>query len=170
MEFQFWFANLVFFVSSASAQFCYSDADGCGPDTSAWPSRCHTGTRQSPIDLPFAPPLSPPIKLSLDNYRGSSFRIQNLGQTISIDFGGVGPSSEPHSLPDPTTGQIRQIYFCFCPFSLGQTDLGGSEHCINGKCAAMELHLVHFLASYGSQASAVIVGIHSLAVIGVLSR
>ncbi|CAL8068446.1 unnamed protein product [Orchesella dallaii] len=164
------FVLLAYQARPSSAQFCYSDADGCGPDTMAWGGSCHTGFRQSPIDLPFAPPLSPPIRLSLDNYKGSSFRIQNSGHTVSVDFVGVGgPSTTPLPFPDPTTGQIRYYNFASAHFHWGHTDRNGSEHCVQGNCAAMELHLVHFLSQYGSQADAVASGDpNALTVVGVI--
>ncbi|CAL8068448.1 unnamed protein product [Orchesella dallaii] len=156
-------------LSSAQVQFCYSDAEGCGPETLAWGGTCHTGTHQSPIDLPFVPQYSPPIHLNLDNYKGSSFRIQNTGHTASIDFIGVGgPSTTPLPFPDPTTGQIRYYNFVSAHFHWGRTDQDGSEHCVQGNCAAMELHLVHVLSQYGNQADAVASGDpNGLSVLGV---
>jgi len=82
-------------VSPTVAQvFCYSE-DACGPTSSLWPGPCQSGTRQSPIDLPFFPlsVIAPPILLNLKNYRGSSFRMQNNGHTVVVDFNGAGPSA-----------------------------------------------------------------------------
>ncbi|CAL8068450.1 unnamed protein product [Orchesella dallaii] len=157
---------------TTSQVFCYSD-EACGPTSSIWNGACQTGTRQSPIDLPYFPLsiFAPPITMNLKNYRGSSFRMQNNGHTIAIDFNGVGPSTTPLPFPDPINRnkEIRQYTFASAHFHWGRTDGNGSEHCIQNKCTAMELHLVHYLTSYGSQAAAVASGDpNALAVIGVL--
>lgn len=39
--------------SANSAEFCYEDPS-CGPNSDAWGGQCKTGSKQSPIDLPFA--------------------------------------------------------------------------------------------------------------------
>ncbi|ODM94168.1 Carbonic anhydrase 2 [Orchesella cincta] len=162
-----------FFAGPTLAQvFCYSDGS-CGPATPLWGGACQTGSRQSPIDLPYFPlsVLAPPIVLNLKNYRGSSFRMQNNGHTVQVDFNGAGPSAAPRPFPDPITRnkEIRQYIFASAHFHWGRSDFNGSEHCIQGKCTAMELHLVHYQSKFASQSDAVASGDpDALAVIGVL--
>ncbi|ODM94170.1 Carbonic anhydrase [Orchesella cincta] len=156
---------------SSCLQFCYKDAEGCGPHTSAWGGACQTGKRQSPINLPLVGSLSSPtIKLNLENYKANSFRLQNNGHSIAVDFVGQGgPSAAPRNFPDPINRQISRDYvFSGAHFHWGPSNLNGSEHCIAGVCAQMELHLVHYGAQYESQADAVASGNQALAVVGVL--
>jgi len=69
---------------------------------------------------------------------------------------------------------MRQYNFAGAHFHWGKTDGLGSEHCFqteesDTRCAAMELHLVHYLSKYGSLKEAVASeDPNGLAVIGVL--
>ncbi|CAL8068444.1 unnamed protein product [Orchesella dallaii] len=168
-------ALLALIASPALSQFCYRDSEGCGPSTSAWGGACQTGTRQSPINLPLFPLKgflsAPAIKLNLENYKGPSFRLQNNGHSIAVDFVDQGgPSSTPRQFPDPIDHSIvREYTFAGAHFHWGPSNKNGSEHCIAGVCGQMELHLVHYQTKYGSQAAAVASGDpEALSVVGVM--
>ncbi|ODM86636.1 putative carbonic anhydrase 5 [Orchesella cincta] len=142
--------------SNFSQVFCYSDGS-CGPATAivGWRA-CQTGSRQSPIDLPYFP-LS--VLASTDcpqseKLPGLFFPMQNNGHTVQVDFNGAGPSAYcPRPFPDPITRnkEIRVYTFASAHFHWGRSDLTGLNIAPQGKCTAMELHLVHYLSSYGSR-------------------
>ncbi|ODM94165.1 Carbonic anhydrase [Orchesella cincta] len=170
---QFWIAGvlLAFCASSAfSSGFCYKEDEGCGPST--WGGQCQTGTRQSPINLPLGSSHpSSTIKLDLENYKADSFRLQNNGHTIHVDFVGQGgPSSAPRAFPDPIDSSIvRDYVFAGAHFHWGTSHKEGSEHCVQNICSQMELHLVHFDNKYSSLEDAIASGDEdALAVLGVM--
>lgn len=160
------------------SHFCYTEY-GCGP--SVWPGICTSGHRQSPIRIP---PLEIPtgsFPLDYRNYKGDSFRMQNNGHSVSIDF--VGQNSPTNTIsfafPDPLArgnfqnmqGQ-RKYKLASIHFHWGTSDYStGSEHCIGLICTAFEVHFVHYLANYPDMTSALASGDeNALTVLGVLAE
>lgn len=100
---------------------------------------CQTGAQQSPIDIPASATVTPASGLALA-YQESGLKLVNNGHTVqaNVDAGSTLTLKGK-------TYELKQFHF-HAP----------SEHKINGKAFAMEMHLVH-QASDGS-----------LAVVGVL--
>jgi carbonic anhydrase len=144
--------------------FCYSGS--CGPESHLWTQVCHEGQRQTPVDIPANLKCSG-IKTRLrliGAYKGNSFRIQNSGHSVSVDFVGEsgqneGPAGKIFTFPDPLNmTQTRDYKFASAHFHWGKNNNVGSEHTVGGKSTAMEAHFVHYLASYPSLAEAVASG------------
>jgi len=163
---------------SAGSGFCYRDDEGCGPSTAEWAELCHTGTRQSPVDLPPLDLNLGTLTLRLNHYKGTSFRLQNNGHSLAFDFAGASKSSmdasETFPFPDPLSVNhllnkgVINYKLGGGHFHWGTNDTSGSEHCVGTKCYAMELHLVHYMANYSSQAEAVASGNpNALTVLGI---
>jgi len=162
---------------AAEGSFCYRDEDGCGPSTSAWPPLCHEGQRQSPIDLPADLTATGKTTLRMFGaYRNDFFRLQNSGHSVSVDFVGEsgeneGPTAVTFSFPDSLNLKERREYkFASLHLHWGTgAGMNGSEHCIGNNCALMEIHFVHYLASYASMSEAAASGDeNALTVLGVL--
>jgi len=156
--------------------FCYRDADGCGPTTHAWAEVCHSGERQSPINLPANLIPFGFTKLRLRNaYKGNFFRMSNSGHSVSVDFVGEsgqneGPTGSNFPFPDPLNPSVTRNYkFSSAHFHWGATDNVGSEHTVGSRSSAMEAHFVHYAAKYPTLADAVASGDESaLNVLGVM--
>lgn len=168
-------------------EFCYSDPE-CGPDSHHWGDLCQNGLRQSPIPLPIHAPVLPGVTaLHLHSYRGDSFRMQNNGHTVHLEFleppdsydnglgsGGLGVHGG-FGFPDPLAlarfGRDERIFYRFdsAHFHWGSHDDRGSEHCFDDRCFSMELHLVHYLSTFSSMEEAMDSGDpNALAVIAVM--
>jgi len=134
-----------------------------------WPSICSeycAGERQSPIDIITTSSL-PNITGSGLNYQTyykpgpvPSVNIKNNGHSATIS----SDSLDAHKLFEGgLDGNYTLAQF---HFHWGCDNSSGSEHTVDGKSYPMELHFVHFKASYGSLGEAIK---HSdgLAVLGV---
>ncbi|XP_037049549.1 putative carbonic anhydrase 3 [Bradysia coprophila] len=133
--------------STNSAKFCYEKAS-CGPNSNAWGGECKTGTKQSPIDLPYVSSRSMRrVKLEFTKYYYSDeFWIIDNGHTIKV------------TLTQQQRPKARMYGYEFCSeyilaeihFHWGYNASTGSEHSINNKFYAMEAHLVHFDSKYSN--------------------
>jgi len=133
-----------------------------------WPSKCSQycdGERQSPIDIVTTSPLPNMTgsALNMDNYYPGpvpSVNIKNNGHSVTISW----DSPQVHEISEGgLDGNYTLAQF---HFHWGCDNSSGSEHTVDGKSYPMEMHLVHYKASYGSLGEAIK---HSdgLAVIGV---
>lgn len=171
--------------------YCYTDPT-CGPGSDHWSDLCQEGLRQSPISLPYRAHVLPGVTgLHLDTYRCNSFRMQNNGKTVHVEFledgdgsgeNHIGPAGAnlidtelpfPHPLSPGHTpsSDDDQAYYKFeaAHFHWGHSDDHGSEHCFDNRCFSMELHLVHHLSTYESMKEALESGdSNALAVIAVM--
>lgn len=94
-------------------------------DPAAWGGTCATGTEQSPVDLTGARGVDL-ADIEFD-YAPSAVQVANTGHTIQAEYG-AGSSIEV----DGTSYDLVQFHF-HAP----------SEHTVDGRHAAAELHLVH---------------------------
>ncbi|XP_065441914.1 carbonic anhydrase 13 isoform X1 [Chrysemys picta bellii] len=99
------------------------------------------GDRQSPIDIqteetkydPALPPINP-------NYDPTSAKvILNNGHSTSVEFDDTENKSVLRGGPLNGSYRLRQIHFHW-----GASDDIGSEHAVDGKKYAAELHVVHW--------------------------
>lgn len=86
---------------------------------------CANGHNQSPINI--TNPIAVDVSNIVFNYQPTAFNIINNGHTIQVNYD-EGSSIEV----DGTTYQLLQFHFHTL-----------SEHTLNGKHSAMEMHLVH---------------------------
>uniref|UniRef100_A0A2K5DZE5 Carbonic anhydrase n=1 Tax=Aotus nancymaae TaxID=37293 RepID=A0A2K5DZE5_AOTNA len=104
------------------------------------------GERQSPVDIDthtakYDPSLKP---LSVSYDQATSRRILNNGHSFNVEF---DDSQDKAVLKGgPLDGTYRLIQF---HFHWGSTDGQGSEHTVDKKKYAAELHLVHWNTKYG---------------------
>ncbi|HEY9653164.1 MAG TPA: carbonic anhydrase family protein [Coleofasciculaceae cyanobacterium] len=93
---------------------------------------CRTGNEQSPIDLKsslLGSILSPPANIQFNYQSVISPLVQNNGHTIQVNY----------PLPSNSTMTVDGKTYKLVQFHLHTP----SEHWVNGKAAALELHLVH---------------------------
>uniref|UniRef100_A0A2R9ATI3 Carbonic anhydrase n=2 Tax=Pan TaxID=9596 RepID=A0A2R9ATI3_PANPA len=110
------------------------------------------GERQSPVDIDthtakYDPSLKP---LSVSYGQATSLRILNNGHAFNVEF---DDSQDKAVLKGgPLDGTYRLIQF---HFHWGSLDGQGSEHTVDKKKYAAELHLVHWNTKYGDFGKAV---------------
>uniref|UniRef100_A0A8I5TFR2 Carbonic anhydrase n=1 Tax=Pongo abelii TaxID=9601 RepID=A0A8I5TFR2_PONAB len=110
------------------------------------------GERQSPVDIDthtakYDPSLKP---LSVCYDQATSLRILNNGHSFNVEF---DDSQDKAVLKGgPLDGTYRLIQF---HFHWGSLDGQGSEHTVDKKKYAAELHLVHWNTKYGDFGKAV---------------
>jgi carbonic anhydrase len=115
-------------ASAHPAHWSYAGAEG--PD--AWASldhafaTCSTGVRQSPIDLSATSSEEAPANIAF-NYARDGATVANNGHTIQATFGHAGTMRY-----NGKDYQLLQLHY-HAP----------SEHIIDGKPAALEIHMVH---------------------------
>ncbi|XP_032277768.1 carbonic anhydrase 2 [Halichoerus grypus] len=110
------------------------------------------GERQSPVDIDTKAALHDPALKSLSpSYEQAvSRRILNNGHSFNVEF---DDSQDKAVLKGgPLTGTYRLIQF---HFHWGSSDGQGSEHTVDKKKYAAELHLVHWNTKYGDFGKAV---------------
>ncbi|GAB0097666.1 Carbonic anhydrase [Sergentomyia squamirostris] len=127
-----------------------------GPEN--WGGACDSGMKQSPVDLAFKASVRGKFpQLHFEDYDEpiADAKVLNTGHSIQINVG-----SPPNVVLSggglPSEYVMEQMHFHW-----------GSEHTINGRRYALELHLVHFDSKYPTIQEAV--GNRSgVAVLGVL--
>lgn len=104
------------------------------------------GERQSPVDVDTKAVVSDAAlkPLSLLYGQATSRRMLNNGHSFNVEF---DDSQDKAVLKDgPLTGTYRLVQF---HFHWGSSDDRGSEHTVDKKKYAAELHLVHWNTKYG---------------------
>ncbi|KAJ8312599.1 hypothetical protein KUTeg_009972 [Tegillarca granosa] len=106
------------------------------------------GTHQSPISIKtnqvkYDPRLQK-IKLhDFDNIFNANMSLKNNGHTVQVDLNDQNMTVTGGGLP----GKYKAQQF---HFHWGSEDRRGSEHDFNGIHYPMEMHIVHYLESYGN--------------------
>ncbi|XP_019610846.1 carbonic anhydrase 7 isoform X1 [Rhinolophus sinicus] len=122
------------------------------------------GDRQSPINIVSSKVLfSPRLKPLKFSYEGcTSISIANNGHSVQVDFNDSDDRSVMTGGPLDGPYRLKQFHFHW-----GKKHNVGSEHTVDGRSFACELHLVHWNArkysTFGEAASAP----DGLAVVGV---
>ncbi|KAI5620606.1 carbonic anhydrase [Silurus asotus] len=116
-----------------------------GPDTWHEKFPIANGPRQSPIDIVTAdaqydPELRP---LTLHYDPSVSLDIINNGHSVQVTFADDEDASTLTGGPITGTYRLKQFHFHW-----GSSDNKGSEHTVDGKMYAAELHLVHWNTAY----------------------
>lgn len=105
-----------------------------------WASRLHytecAGTRQSPVNLP-ADPTSDPLPVTLSYSSASPARLVNTGHTVELILD-KPPTPATLTVAD-TTFTLREVHF-HVP----------SEHTVQGRRYAAEIHAVHLSGQAGA--------------------
>jgi len=121
----------------ASWGYCKSN----GPDTWSKVAPAANGKRQSPIDIITASAkydetlAAKPFKVSYDASKAQ--KLLNNGHSAQVTFDSEGSSLEGGPLSHKY--QVAQFHLHW-----GKDNNSGSEHRINGKMYAAELHIVHW--------------------------
>jgi len=148
-----------------AGEWNYDDATGHGP--SYWPESYPTcgGLSQSPINILTnkvvkGTTLAP---LSFYNYYSVAdflFNITNTGHGVQINV----PNTSYRFSGDGLRGEytLEQLHFHWSQFNTE-----GSEHVVDGKSHAMEIHMVHFDASKYSSVSEALQDPQGVAVLGI---
>lgn len=120
----------------------YGENDGPSAWHKAYPIA--EGNRQSPINIVPAEadldPSLPPLFLSYD--LGSSLSISNNGHSVVVEFDDSDDRTVMRGGPLDNAYRLKQFHFHW-----GGKGCQGSEHTVEGKTYASELHLVHWNAA-----------------------
>lgn len=110
------------------------------------------GNRQSPIDIDTKAALhDPELKPLCVSYEGAtSRRIINNGHAFNVEFDDSQDKAVLKGGPLTDTYRLVQFHFHW-----GSSDGHGSEHTVDKKKYAAELHLVHWNTTYGDFGKAV---------------
>ncbi|XP_064193315.1 carbonic anhydrase 7-like [Anguilla rostrata] len=143
-------------------QWGYGKENGPSAWQNAYPIA--VGNRQSPINIvpreTVYDPTLPPLALSYDLC--SSISICNSGHSVVVEFDDADDKAVIKGGPLQNPYRLKQFHFHW-----GGKGCQGSEHTVDGKTYASELHLVHWNAakykSFGEAAAAP----DGLAVLGV---
>ncbi|XP_043478899.1 carbonic anhydrase 6-like [Leptopilina heterotoma] len=112
------------------------------------------GRGQSPIDINITNIVRNRVdnKIKLSNYWEvpSEMTLTNNGHSVQVS------AKWPNGLIPSISGGLRKNQYVFdsLHFHWSQADNSGTEHSINGKRFALEMHLVHYSKNYGSVSNA----------------
>ncbi|KAJ8249406.1 hypothetical protein GJAV_G00234460 [Gymnothorax javanicus] len=122
------------------------------------------GDRQSPINIVTAEAVhdSNLLPLVVSYEHCSSISMSNNGHSVAVEYADAeqGPVIEGGPLSD--TYRLKQFHFHW-----GHEDCHGSEHTVDGKTYASELHLVHWNTSKYQDFREAVTAPDGLAVLGV---
>ncbi|XP_068678400.1 carbonic anhydrase 2-like [Montipora foliosa] len=141
----------VAWASFAVAQWSYNPNALDGPQN--WKGACSTGKRQSPIDIETA-------KVFVDKELGT-FTLKNYNKTLNKTFtasnnGHALEMSFPHRVYNVSGGGLNGVYTTVqFHFHWGANNMVGSEHTVDGKEYAAELHFVSYNTKYANIAEAI---------------
>ncbi|XP_065334826.1 carbonic anhydrase 2-like [Cloeon dipterum] len=114
---------------------------------------CNTGTRQSPIDIPYCVQKSLSA-LRIEGHsdiRPEGFTMLNTGSTAQISYNGLPvPTLSGGPLPKDSTYEFVQAHFHW-----GNDNVEGTEHAIHDTYGALEIHFVHRKSTYSDLATAI---------------
>ncbi|XP_068679291.1 carbonic anhydrase 2-like [Montipora foliosa] len=136
----------VFCASFAFAQWSYNPNALDGPHN--WQEACSTGKRQSPIDIETA-------KVFVDKELGT-FTLKNYNKTLNKTFtasnnGHALEMSFPPRVYNVSGGGLNGVYTTVqFHFHWGANNTVGSEHTVDGKEYAAELHFVSYNTKYAN--------------------
>lgn len=138
-------------ASFSIAQWSYNPNAVDGPQN--WKEDCSTGKRQSPIDIETAKTVMDKElgTFTLVNYNktlNKTFRATNNGHALEMSFPGRAYNVSGGGL----NGVYTTVQF---HFHWGANNTVGSEHIVNGKEYAAELHFVSFNTKYANLGEAV---------------
>uniref|UniRef100_A0A1L8DFC8 Carbonic anhydrase n=1 Tax=Nyssomyia neivai TaxID=330878 RepID=A0A1L8DFC8_9DIPT len=158
--------HLVLVLLTAVTNFCYASHWGyptpspngeiVGPEN--WGGACDTGQKQSPVDLSFKASVRGEYpEFLFEDYDEPivGAKVLNTGHSIQINVGSP-PNVALSGGGLPSEYVMEQMHFHW-----------GSEHTINGRRYALELHMVHFDSKYPDIKTAV-ANKDGVAVLGVL--
>lgn len=140
-------------VDAAGSDWTYNKNDNTGPkDWASMPGFETCGAKsQSPVDLKDATADSSMGNISLTGYDqtpdGLTMTMANNGHSIGVTVGGAEMTMTGGKLP----GTFKLAGF---HFHWGADNERGSEHRVDGKAHAMEMHFVHFNTKYATVADA----------------
>lgn len=143
--------NLLGRIKRSSSGFDYDGKDFMGPHH--WSIFWHEceGSRQSPIDIPTSKAIYYPFNLNFliegCNFRG---KFMNNGHAPTFTLNDMG--TQISGLPNYPT-EVFELYNFHFHFGHNQHD--GSEHSVDGRKYAGEMHMVHYNTRYETFAKAV---------------
>lgn len=111
------------------------------------------GVRQSPIDIQTANVVNERMEPFWVNYPNQLWNIDIVNNGYNIGTKSAIPNTLNISGLD-FGNDVYQLHSFHFHWSTG-TNIGGSEHTVNGKQAAFELHLVHFNTKYETISNAI---------------
>uniref|UniRef100_H0WDY3 Carbonic anhydrase n=1 Tax=Cavia porcellus TaxID=10141 RepID=H0WDY3_CAVPO len=125
------------------------------------------GTRQSPINIQrrdsIYDPRLPPLKVA---YTAASCQcLRNTGYLCQVDFDEAAEGSGISGGPLESHYRLKQFHFHW-----GSTDTQGSEHTVDHRAFAAELHLVHWDATRYPRYQEAVLGERGLAVTAVFLK
>jgi len=162
------FVTLMCFVSSSyggGGGWNYKSGDAHGPEN--WDAVCQSGKHQSPININTRDTLEksfPPLELlNYDQLPHTSVLVNN-GHSAKL-----ATTTSSSLIPTMSGGGLPNKYkFAQVHFHWGSNSGSGSEHTVDDKASAMEMHFVHYKATHDDIGAALAEGAQdSLAVIGV---
>lgn len=128
-------------MSETQSHWGYTKEDG--PSTSSWPLLCHTGKKQSPIDISQSenPVLTrTPILASLNWQIQMTATVTNTGHSIEVDMGVKTSTVTVNGDSNHNPYILQQLHF-HCK----------SEHMIDGIQYPIEMHAVHTRGAKGHE-------------------
>ncbi|KAM8876972.1 carbonic anhydrase 4-like isoform 1-T1 [Synchiropus picturatus] len=154
----------------ASSVFCANDGDWCYHDprcnVATWPknfTKFCNGSRQSPIKITKA---SSTIDLNLKNFTFTNYdsktkfkKIMNTGKTVKVTLDS-GVKISGGGLPAEYDALQFHLHWG------NGTTAAGSEHTLDGKQFAMEMHIVHSKAAYNGNTTVAVADSEGLAALG----
>jgi len=148
--------------TGARVDWSYADKDNWG---TLFPNFC-SGQSQSPVALDrFNSEYDIIFPITFSNYNTAPTKqtASNNGHTVTVTFEAASlPAIAKGSLPNKGPYNLAQYHLHW-----GADETKGSEHTINSVRYPMELHFVHFKASYGTLTDAIPQS-DGLAVLGVM--
>ncbi|XP_061077120.1 carbonic anhydrase 7-like isoform X2 [Conger conger] len=146
------------------ASHCWGYGEDDGPSSWHKGYPIAQGNHQSPVNIITAETMYDsslsPLIVSYENY--SSISISNNGCSVAVEYADAeqGPVIEGGPLGDAY--RLKQFHFHW-----GHKDCQGSEHTVDGRTYASELHLVHWNASKYQTFREAVAAPDGLAVLGV---
>ncbi|CAL8128966.1 unnamed protein product [Orchesella dallaii] len=148
----------------SDVEWCYQNAT-CGETT--WPSTCLTGKAQSPINFPPLEKTTCTIKnFPRTSYNSQKFSLESNGKSLVIK---LLDKTKQQRIHFQWQEQNASYNFNSIHMHWGGNNSVGSEHSIDSKRFAIEMHLIHVRADFKTLPDALSFGKkNALAVLGIL--